>query len=892
MKRILNKVFSEASNRWVEIVGLTVAIACLAVYLVVGYSLKPYSDPHQWYCFGKNFLQCFGEKDIAYGFPLVIAISISVVGPFFAFLVNIPIILILSVAVYFFAKRHWIESVSRSEPCAVLCGAIALLVFVFIEKSMLLYLTSPYRDPLSFLLIITGFLAIVRFRFHSEHSLIFVVVSAASLAFACSVRETSILVLLPLFVYAIIEKWRHRELPFLMPILIFACVFGVVCIPFIVQNFLVSGNVFVPAQASNIVADTGVMLKIVEAGNFAIVIPMIMTFLLKRATWPICILFAIGVIGAVKRKNTIVLSSFIACIVYLLFYGGYDRKIVERYLMVIDFFAIPIISFGAVYIIQGFFGLVAERFRFDKNKAVIVLTCFLFVATSVLSLWSLLDMSTNFHLKHAREFTDDINNLLPSGARVLSERPLHGIMKCFTHVNTVVLKNLTKSKELSDPDLPEVLETMVNDSGDAIYFVNRTIGNLRFMLGEFDLVEKTSFRTSKYGLKNVVRAEEFSVSRIVPWSQKSIERTVDWGKVEGGKKILVFDAGSLSKYNREFAKLRFNGVLLDDHVSDNINHYIVDVGGTNQHVVHFESDMPVPSEPFIDIISLDAPLRIGFARKDVGDFSARGSSSFVFSPRFSHAFIDDSGMFNASTLVVSESLFVYVCKVSLMRDGFRSVRVETGDDLLFADQISHGWQRISFVSHSSMASKGRTPLMWVLDPLKDGEEPNSMIFRSMTIYRLDLKDIFRVDVGEKGSNPMIIDGLYRRESRPGFNGMSWRWTGKRARIRIVLKKGVGSVAVIVGLFDENRPAGSSEPKPSFILNGAPCVATFSNSDVHGWKYVEATLIVDAKGLSDDVNILEIISPTWVPSEYGMGTDDRELGIMLRSVKAERLNSEL
>ena len=75
--------------RRLEVIGLLVVLAALAAQLVTAGSLMPYSDPANWFAFGRNFTEQFGDKRLAYGFPLLVAVAIQVVGPFYAFLINV-----------------------------------------------------------------------------------------------------------------------------------------------------------------------------------------------------------------------------------------------------------------------------------------------------------------------------------------------------------------------------------------------------------------------------------------------------------------------------------------------------------------------------------------------------------------------------------------------------------------------------------------------------------------------------------------------------------------------------------------------------------------------------------------------------------------------------------
>jgi amino acid permease len=148
------KNFENDRIRRVEVAGLFLVLIAFAVFLLSTYSLKAYSDPGKWYVFGKNFVADVGSRNLAYGFPFVVWIATGVVGKYAAFLVNVPILMGLLVVLYFFSKEHFISSGSQKGASAQLCGAVTILLFLFVGKSMLHYLSNPYRDPLSCVLMI------------------------------------------------------------------------------------------------------------------------------------------------------------------------------------------------------------------------------------------------------------------------------------------------------------------------------------------------------------------------------------------------------------------------------------------------------------------------------------------------------------------------------------------------------------------------------------------------------------------------------------------------------------------------------------------------------------------------------------------------------------------
>lgn len=875
--------------KWIEVAGVVLVLMGLAVHLVTTYSLKAYSDPAGWYSFGRNFPSGLGSVKLAYGFPLVLAIAIKAVGPFYAFLINVPILLLLVVLLYFFARRHGTSLGGGNDMFGMLCGAGSVLIFLALNKGMLRYLSSPYRDPLSFVLILCSCLLLVRYRCDSRHPLWLAPCSALALGMACSIRETSVLMLLPLFFYAVSEKLLDKNLPFWKPMLLFACAFALACVPLAWQNLATTGSVAVPAQAARAAAKTGTIVPGIEVRHLSDIMPRTVAYLGSHYGILVWLLAAVGTVAALLSKNMLVLCLVLpAGTIYFLFYASY-LKVVHRYLFVIDLFVAPLAGLGGAVILKCALKLFFRNEKFKKTASIVGFCTLILIATVVAS-WGSFGSGERFRLSDARKLHDNMQTVLRPGAYVLAERPLHGIIKCFSEANVKALLYLGNSRMLRDPGVMSRLKESVAEN-EIVYSVHYSEFYKNFIRKEFDLVPIREFSATEYGLAEQLRGTDtFFLQQIVPWSGTSSEKLISVDTP--GKYVLRLDVGHLSKSPRSYTRVMLGASLLDESPMDNVNYYSVDVEETPwSATVRIESDGLVPADMSVGMHKMSEPITMNFQEDSVLNHLNRLSPTFVSIWKRKYPGITESGYVIVPTVARDSAVFVFSAEVVLGAPAGRGKQLlvtESRGKPLFKGQVGESWQRISFVADESAVTNINTRLMWRIEGAGDGEKPTCMFLKWLTVTRVEPKRIFHGDIGKTGDDYIPIQGLHRAESLPG-KGCYFRWTTDRASVRVILAKDDSPARIMVGYFDENRPGPlGPTPVPQFFFNGVEFEGEVSDSEISGYKYVEAAFTVPPEVVRDEVGTLEIVTSAWVPGEHGMGKDRRRLGIMLHSITAERL----
>lgn len=873
--------------QYVEAAGLLAVLVSLGAYLWKTYSLKAYSDPAQWYYFGRNFSSLFGGSGLAYGFPATVAGAIKVCGPFSAFLINIPLLMLLVAAMYSFAKWHCHSERDDGMKSGMLCGAITVLIFIALNKDMLRYLSSPYRDPLSWLLLLCSCLLLFRFRHRARHSLWLAAGSGACLAAACSVRETSVLMLPPLLLYAVSEKFRDRSVPFWKPLGAVVLVFVLCCIPFLVQNYLRTGDVLIPSQAAKVVAKGGSVVPGIQTRHIGKVFPKTLSFLFQHYGGFLCAAFAVGVVAAIVTKRCIVLCvSAAAVLIYICFYGAYT-KVVPRYLFVIEMFSVPVMGYGIASIVSAGLALSKVRWRRDVRVQVVG-SSVVFLAAVLVTLRGWSAPEERFRLPDARKLSSALNATIHVEEDVVSERPLHGFLKCFSHSRSQGMRSFGKRRTLRDPTAVDALMRMVDESeSESVRFAYHSQAYAAFMQSEFDLVDDCAFVTEEYGLGGLIGEETFHVSRIVPWSKTTSQKSV---VVEGaGAYTLAVDVGRLSKLKREFVSVSVNGRVVDKAPLDGFNYYHVVVTGMQERVsVALASDAPVPDGFSVCLMPSEAPIVMKLKGDAILPYRSRFSKEFCGNPGDRYPEIKDVGQTLVPTMAGQNVLFLVAADVTRAGSaGDCSVSVGLDGRQLFHGPLGPGWRQVSFPLPGRLVTGNNTRLEWKLESQADSG-PMYLVMRQLVVQRIECGKRFEVMIGGDRDKLAIIDGMHARESVQGDPSTHWRWTKGRARVRMVVDKGENPVRIAVMYFDANRPdAVGPTPTPDFRVNGTKVESRLSFCNVGGMKAVEASLEVPAHVVQDEISILELVVPTWIPADHGIGADKRELGVMLHSVSAVR-----
>jgi hypothetical protein len=849
-------------------------VCAIGGLLVSRHSLKPYSDPAQWYRFGVDFSQRFSHEHLAYGFPLLLSGAAQLVGPLNAFLVNIPILMLMAVCFYRFARWH------AKEVSPSLLGAVALLLFVWIDRSMLLYLVNPYRDPLSMVLLLSSCTLMFAYRERPEGRWWLISLSGICFGLSCSVRETNVLMLGPLFLYAVTERLLDRRLPFWRPLGIFAISLALAIIPYAIQNTLVGGNPVIPAQAAEFVSQGKSVVPGVRAQNLVRGLPRVVRYLIAHFGVVPCGFMVVGVVVSAWRRNRRALCvSLVGFVIYLLFYAGY-KKTVARYLFVTDLFALPLMAVGLSALLSPLVGWATprmSRWRIPVNPLVLI-----FVAAAAIAVVPPKDVKVMLRLSDVRLFRERLQRELQSSDIVIAERPLRGLLECFVDVEAEAFLFLGKKPHYKDPGIRSTMTNLVATC-DRVFMMcyNKRLRDK--VLRDYDLSGLQAIPVKDLGVSRLVPAKAVWLGQMVPWAKTNVIVSV---KAPGpGAWIVRTDVGMHSKQDASFLQLRVNGQQLDNRLLDDCNYHAVMLPAGRACRVQLVSDKPVTGMPGVKLMPLDEPIQMCFRGLDMIYHRSRFSESFLHEPESHYPGIQREGAFLLPTPARTNAIFIMSTDVAMdSREKTDSLTctIRAGGKEIASGRIEKSgrrasWFRLSGIVPSDVINGKSTPTAWTVSvPEKQRICPPALVVRQIVVSRIEPEPFPSVDMGKLKDDASVVQGFYDRESDAG--GCAWRWTGPESVVRLIVGSSDAKRTVEVSVLGWSRPNDVPQPAPKFALDGTPCVAAVvASSGKEGGAKVVYRLTL-SETLEEGVHTLRIRSTTWNPSKTGRGRDTRDLGL--------------
>ena len=435
---------------WARVLPWAVGGAVLAAFLAL-VCRKSYiystSDPHNWLVFARNFVEEFGQSRWPYGYPLYLRGMLALLGKYWVFLANLPALLGM------FAVAGWIGTMFAGEdgggkgagdgagmPRA--WGFLAVWVVIFGANSgELMRYVNPYRDPLSYLLLLASVGVFARAL--KARRMWGVGAAGALLGLACSVREPSVLMLLPLFAYGLLA-WRsgRPELGFWKTAGAFALGLGLGVAPMLVQSYLSTHQVLVPHNLLLNVPETQEESKIVPGMYFT---GVRLGQVLGKAGpyyWGteklLLALAAAGLAAAVRRRNRLVLAVVApTALGYAAFYSFY-RIFVPRYFYVAVLFCSLLAGYGLLSLMRWAFEKMPSR-RAGRAAGWVLLAAM--ACWTSARLWSTQVKFPPHHACDARAMEEEIRGICPDADAVFANRPLCEWIDWFVGCESAPLTN-------------------------------------------------------------------------------------------------------------------------------------------------------------------------------------------------------------------------------------------------------------------------------------------------------------------------------------------------------------------------------------------------------------------------------------------------------------------
>lgn len=855
-------------------------LAGLVVFVLNNYFIRAHSDPMNYLTSARRVFEEFRVSRWPVGYPLFLWLALHVTGPYYIFFINLPVLAALLAVM----SRLVRGAAAETEPAApaALLGAGSLALVLAYDPRMLIYLTNPYRDPLSLLLNAMAALWLLRYVRDPRHPARLVALSGLCTGLSYSIREPCILMIIPLATFALYAAWHDRRIPFWKSAFLFGALTLLGALPFLVQTYLRTGQVLIPGEAA-----VAGRLPGLHWDGFPATFQLAIEDLWTKAG-PVGTIFLLGGIAWAFRRGSGALRFLFlpAVLVNFLFYSFY-WTFVRRYFFVVTLFAAPLAAFGLFKTAEAVLRLAAR-----PRRAVPVFAA-LTLGLAGLAGWRMFSIppsESRFRIRDAVALTAAIDRVVPPGSAIFCPRNLCEILDYFTQADSYPLAALIGDEPRNASlDLRNGVERLQKKGARSFVMEVRAGGrsdpDTAMARRLFNMERVEVLDTSLFLLEDLVGAPEVTLWRLGRWARNETRQVVP--PFEGDQAILRIDAGVLwdASSARRHGRLYLNRKEIDDHVDNGANYYVVRKKNfTRPYAVVLKSDQPVASDLAPVFLPPDQPIVLDFGAGFNPSHDALLSPDFEFQPLTeSGARLADEGTITLPNLWADEVVLCAELSARATRSGEGHVLLEvrTGQDRVASDAIPKDRRFHSLVAVLPRSGKRESiPLMLTVD---DADAPDGRK-SGVEIDHIRLTPIrpgssLDIDLGEEGDGLFIVTGLYRAELAKGRH--TARWTADRAGLRLFLKPPSGDLHLNIACVDAERPAGAPKPDLKAAFNGNALELAERRDPESGLVYYEGRIPADA--VVDFRNVLDLTCTPWVPCEHSETDDARELGVLLDRV---------
>ncbi|OVE76441.1 hypothetical protein BVX97_00975 [bacterium E08(2017)] len=781
---------------------------------------------------------------------------------------NIPVLVFLMAVFFYYAEKHWSTDSNRKDSRSYISAATALLLFCILNVHRLPELANPLRDPMSFLMMLLSAMCIISFVQSRRHSYLWLVGAATTLAYSASCRETSIVIAVPLFIYAVYSKKQNQNLPFWKPLVIFAGFCLIAAIPLMIQNLKTTGNPFLPGQL--VLRGTGAHFNSEVFRESSLIT---LRFIFNRYTILLVPTIYYGFVSAIKKQAVSSAISLPAVVCFYLLYCMVAPRAIWRYLMVLDFFVLPLCAGGIIHA-ASFITSKAHLPSQVRDKAPLITLVLLFLSCAMVGPLFCRVSEDRFSVKEAQKLQSSIMNIIPRDSRTYVEG------KGFSQ-----LINLCSELDVEDihPEAIGELNETISAYDHDMYLLHQSEEMTRSIRREADLEHVAYLDMDEYKLGRILGGSDVSISRIIPWSSRISEKAIHINKP--GRYIIKIDAGRLSKHDRTYARLTLDQTILTDNLNDYINYFTheLDAGDAN---IKIESDSFIGNEFYIAAQPLSEPIKMNFSPDTVVGYNSMIKPEPILSAQPHRMRFMNEASITIPTIDPDNKVFLVDIICSIKRKAMAckprlSIRHET--KTLFEEVIPEKNQRIQCVVLGKDVDNKSAKLDLDLD--WQGNGSYIITVHSVTISRITPPSRLKMVCGSDIAAPDIL-GVYQPERHPAGSKVAWMWTDGHAKAYLFPEAIKSNISITVSYFDKGRPDAVSAPSPVYLVNGKHIkeVST-SHKEFESQKLIEDTFTLPATLCPDGICLLEIKCRTWRPADVGAGNDKRRLGLMLYSIKA-------
>lgn len=892
----------------VAAIGAFVLVVGVAVWHVwFNHYLKAWSDPLNWLRFARHFGQEFATSRFPSGYPIFLRVVLDVVGPYWVFLSNVPVLLGACFLGGCLVRRALtIGPEDKVFGAAVVVAGFALILGV--DPGMLVLMANPYRDPLSYVYLFASMILLVGYLEDRVHRLWRLAFSGLLIGAAYSVREPSVLMMAPMGLCGLCYWVKDRTIVLWKSVLVFFLFAVLGAAPLIGQSILKSGSVM-PPQVTVEKARTAEGICGVYLGRMDVLAVNFQKMLVdcgKPVKWML-IPLVIGVGFALWERNRVMLAMVMpGALIYAVFYLFY-YTFVHRYFYIVILFMAMISSYGLFRTAFGLARWAGERLSRRIRPAWMAAAGVLLVLafSSAYACRELVPRGTRpdaFRFGMARALGATIAQYFPAEQKpvVLCRRNLCELIEWFCNVESYDVPFFNEVPGAARGDALRSHVDALRADGRRVYIFDflheGTDGRDTAPIAELFDLEKVADVSFKGCVPPTWGLGDLPLYEVKPWTNRVVSAVLTrpagggWIEIRAGR---LWSAGS----NRTYATLVVDGVVVTNRLPDGFSVFPIPATGAGEGLaVRVESDAPmragmsIRAKSFADELVYDLyyyaePFSDVLRGVDAID-AAPGAMSFpsVVGRAALHLYapVAPPGMVRVMETVLDsdyhgpwppdgvdfyhDGRLLGSCKVERTKEE-REIEFAVGPE-------AGTWPDIQLRRRPWRASPG--------SPEADSPPGGSTLVRRVRVgYVNEIGTSIAFRSGMVGDLYLIRDGFWHAElfdgSRPG------RWTKGHAKLWLPMAQPKGDAVITLALSTRLRPPEAANVDLHVLCNGHPIALTTQSADDKTGVRIEQGMIPMAWLTTS--NEVEIACAPWRPRDYG-SSDTRELGIVVHRVAIE------
>lgn len=858
-------------------IGL-ILFGTLAGFLAQQYYLRAYSDCFNWLNYTYHFREEVLRSRWPYGFPLFLKAVLPLVGPYWIFLVNLPILILNFILIAVLGGMLIRPSESKTPILPGWMGLFCWILVVSVDAGQFVHYINPFRDPLSYSLLLCSVVALIAAVHRVQRGWLFL--SGVLLGLACSVREPSILMLAPYVVYGAVSWWPLRKSLSLTSLLFaFVSGFALALLPLLLQTWLATSQVLLPPQAaieSSVVPGAHFTLE-----NFLRITASATAYVREQHPWlPLLALLGVCLAG-VKRQKEILFLLLPSILIYSAFYAFY-WAFVPRYFYIVSLFMVLPAGYALTLFAHAVFRRQTSRLGLNMQTGfVLVLACL-----SGMHVYRSGDDQPKFQIPQARAFVADFQNAVPEPeALVLSPRHL---------CETVSLLAQRESYALplpyaADQTLEDMLFAPLRSdlfAGRPVYAVGLgekgvVTDDLRFLQRAFPLRSVDWLPTAPYHMKGYSPTGIQIVQLTLPMN--TVARVL-FDTEENTDSIACVQVNLPSDTEGLLQRWRENELLWSRPVTRSGAYWIdwpADPPGALGSELRLHAERPIPSTFYAvrqgreDALAMDFdffnPLDFGH----VWSGAVRPANQLQRKPQLNGpaSFLLDVPIGEEGVLVLEW----WVRADRFLSNTCSQIRFEEKGRLLTEGPVADDHKPHRFLT-ALPAARRPGPRTLDLLPTLSGNQTGLQIMKAV-VHEIHPTDAVDIRIGSREDDPYLRSGFFSRES--AGSGATSRWTAPICEMDLYLLPGAGPSSLELTYSLQHIPDAVAARDPDVFWNGERVL-----KDVHRSKKTSGEVVWTAPLPVEQVqpvNRLELHSAAWSPRDFQI-PDDRVFGMQLQRVR--------